>query len=66
MKDPAGLAKGAGINCRLGNPQYKDTPGGCQREERKGDSGLPKLRRDTTGIIETGDAAGMPFETWRD
>ncbi len=25
-----------------------------------------RVRRDTTGIIETGDAAGMPFETWRD
>ena len=24
------------------------------------------MRRDTTGIIETGDAAGMTFETWRD
>ena len=22
-----------------------------------------RVRRDTTGIIETGDAAGMPFET---
>ena len=25
-----------------------------------------RVRRDTTEIIETGDAAGMPFETWRD
>ena len=25
-----------------------------------------RVRRDTTGIIETGDAADMPFETWRD
>ena len=25
-----------------------------------------RVRRDTTGIIETDDAAGMPFETWGD